>query len=265
MCLAIYKPIGASLPTDDILATAHVSNNDGCGFSYYHSGLWRTIKGLYNFDKYMRLLNKHIPEPELVPVVLHFRLATHGTVNVANAQPLDVCKGVLWAHNGIVDIDGADGDKSDSRIMVDTVVRPLVKATLYTTLSHTLDTIARNSNSRFLLAIGTEVFMYGTWNLSSDGCHYSNLNHKHTYTVPRSVYHFDVCDHCGASAMCMFDNESVMFLCSDCRADAKTNTLETDDSLCEWCHAPDGTLSHFQHETAVLCQECWNSLFSVSP
>lgn len=90
MCVIIYVPKGVELPSKDELRAAYNRNHDGCGF-VSKSDHYRSL----NFESFLkRLLKRKIDED----VIIHFRLATHGSVSIKNCHPFRI--GDYWfAHN----------------------------------------------------------------------------------------------------------------------------------------------------------------------
>lgn len=100
MCLALYKPAKAKLNQDE-MRTAFAANPDGAGFAYYDPSLRRVIiqRGYFTFDTLWTDLQPIMEDN--CPLILHFRWATHGEVNVENCHPFQLSDGAL-IHNGII-------------------------------------------------------------------------------------------------------------------------------------------------------------------
>ena len=106
MCIAIYKPEGKRIKKER-LETCYDNNPDGAGFMYIKGGKLKTQKGYFSFKSFWKAYNKAMREDQAnFPAVLHFRIATHGTVNTDNCHPHRI-KGtdIFMAHNGIISID----------------------------------------------------------------------------------------------------------------------------------------------------------------
>lgn len=100
MCLALYKPAKAKLSQDE-MRTAFAANPDGAGFAYYDPALKRVIiqRGYFTFDSLWTDLQPIMDDN--CPLILHFRWATHGDVNVENCHPFQLTDGAL-IHNGVI-------------------------------------------------------------------------------------------------------------------------------------------------------------------
>lgn len=133
MCLALYKPAKASLNQAE-MESAFKANPDGAGFAYYDPALRRVViqRGYFTF---MDLWTDLIPiMDDKLPLILHFRWATHGDVNTENCHPFELHDGAL-IHNGIIsglgevsysyaktstcDTKGGCDDRSDTREFVE--------------------------------------------------------------------------------------------------------------------------------------------------
>lgn len=104
MCVIIIKPRGARMPSREILNACYAANHDGCGF-YSEHDYYRTL----NYDRFLKRLDR-VADNELC--IIHFRLATHGSIRRSNCHPF-IKKGICFAHNGILDVEPMQ-DKTDS-------------------------------------------------------------------------------------------------------------------------------------------------------
>lgn len=128
MCIALNKPAGITL-TRDIYSECYDSNPDGAGFAYVEDGKIVIDKGYFNFDRLYEALKPH----EQKALLVHFRIATHGTVNADNCHPWLVDCGLVNGkpyqfaviHNGILDHPSCK-DKSDTGHFVDDIMKPLL-------------------------------------------------------------------------------------------------------------------------------------------
>jgi hypothetical protein len=133
MCVAIYKPIGAELPTKKDLYNCYISNSDGAGFAYCRNNKIHIKKGYMDFNEFYKdFLNENFQVNE--NVFIHFRIATHGLVDGGNTHPFPVTnnfdemrktnneyQGKCLIHNGIFHY-GDNVIKSYSKIISDTML-----------------------------------------------------------------------------------------------------------------------------------------------
>jgi predicted glutamine amidotransferase len=98
MCIAIYN--NNDLLTKKTLNNCWTANDDGAGMLWVQDGQLQTFKELKSFKAYWK---KYREVREITnKVVLHFRIRTHGHVNVNNIHPFVVDETVGFVHNGII-------------------------------------------------------------------------------------------------------------------------------------------------------------------
>ena len=164
MCLLISKPAGAAMPTYNMLKQAYAANPHGCGFATPT----KAFKSL-NFGEFMHRLAQ-VDDSE--PCIIHFRLATHGSIKKANCHPFR--QGNVWfAHNGILDIEPM-GDKTDSETAFIKYIYPAIRQ-YGLDADETYDVIdCIIGYSRFAILDGSELRIYGDYT-QYKGCYYSNM------------------------------------------------------------------------------------------
>ncbi|MBD5242068.1 MAG: hypothetical protein HDS59_08330 [Barnesiella sp.] len=165
MCVIIYKPAGVKMPSIEILNAAYRANPHGCGFSSSS----KTFKSL-DYSKLLRQLSQ-VADSE--PCIIHFRLATHGSVKQSNCHPFKR-GGITFAHNGVLGIAPV-GDKTDSETAFIKYIYPAIKR--YGWDSCEVDSLINHliGFSKFAIMYHGEVKLYGNYLLQPDGCYYSNL------------------------------------------------------------------------------------------
>lgn len=167
MCVIIYVPKGVELPSAKELLAASRRNHDGCGF-VTESDHYKSL----HFSTFMRRLEKRKIDEA---VIIHFRLATHGTVKVKNCHPF--YKGGYWfAHNGVLPILSVN-DMTDSQICFERYICPVIKKYGFGSREH-LDEMDKwtKNGSKFAMMHNGEVVMSGKF-IERNGCFYSNLLH----------------------------------------------------------------------------------------
>jgi glutamine amidotransferase len=120
MCLAAFHSKGYSM-TEEEFDNASSSNSDGVGFAYYsHKNNIVIEKGTNRFEmkeKYLARVEKH---GERSPFMVHFRLATHGSVCDNNCHPFRINENDVMIHNGILPVVYAKGEKrTDTQVFAD--------------------------------------------------------------------------------------------------------------------------------------------------
>ena len=127
MCIIAYKPAGIKLPTKKQFKAMFTNNSDGCGFMYAENGRVYIQKGFMEYNEFRKAVKPFIARHDL-PMVFHFRIATHGGINKAMCQPFPLTKrekslkalvtncDIGIAHNGIIPMT------MDARTMSDTAL-----------------------------------------------------------------------------------------------------------------------------------------------
>lgn len=165
MCVIILKPAGVKMPTASIIKAAYKTNPHGCGFispSTFYKGM--------SFDSFKRHL-KHVSDEE--PCIIHFRLATHGSIKRSNCHPFN--RGDVWfAHNGILGIS-PQGDMTDSETAFQNIIYPAIEKYGYGSMQMDNAVNCIIGCSKFAFLQGDDVRLYGDFIKQEDGCYYSNL------------------------------------------------------------------------------------------
>ena len=170
MCCILYIPKGVETPSKEELQSVYIFNRHGCGFADSDGNHCKTL----SFDRFYKALQKR---KTTAHCIIHFRLATHGSISAKNCHPFfDKETGLVFAHNGVLPIESTN-DMTDSEIFFRQRFLPELKAQGddYDSkkLWHYTDT--QRGNSRFIFMRGDDVRMLGRW-FEIDGVYYSNLN-----------------------------------------------------------------------------------------
>jgi hypothetical protein len=124
MCIAIGQDRGARTLTPDELRKCWKANPDGGGFAYINDSGTIVIKRSMDMEKWAwEYAKAHKRYGKDSPFLLHARIATHGSICIANTHPfrVSVAKGEqVFAHNGILPVQtNSDDDMSDTRVFGD--------------------------------------------------------------------------------------------------------------------------------------------------
>lgn len=164
MCVLIVKPAGVKMPSYDLLKQAYQANPHGCGFATKYD-YFKTL----SFDTFMKRLSSVGDDED---VIIHFRLATHGSIKRANCHPFK--KGnIYFAHNGILNITPI-GDKTDSETAFIKYIYPAIVK--YGLGSPECDDVVFSllGYSKFAILQEDNVRLFGDFT-QVDGVYYSNL------------------------------------------------------------------------------------------
>lgn len=200
MCIIAIKPAGVKMPATTTIENMWHNNSDGAGLMYAAGGTVHIEKGfmtLKDFKAALKRLEESIDVTN-APIVLHFRITTHGGTSAGNTHPFPVseklpllqmtkCRAPLAvAHNGIIDIKPSRKDVSDTMEYIINQLAPLyqLKKDFYRQpAGKKLVYNAIKSKMVFLDSAGN-IETVGDFITGDDGILYSNASYK-----ARTLYH----------------------------------------------------------------------------
>lgn len=139
MCIIAIKPAGIKLPATDTIENMWYNNPDGAGFMYATGGTVHIRKGFMALKDFKSAINKLEKSVEVTntPIVLHFRITTHGGTAPGNTHPFPVTEKLpllqmtkskaplAVAHNGVIGIKPSQKDISDTMEYITSQLAPL--------------------------------------------------------------------------------------------------------------------------------------------
>lgn len=142
MCIIAAKPAGTEMPSEKYINNMFDNNKDGAGLMYALDGRVHIEKGFMTKTSFFRRLDELDEEYGLtsLPVVMHFRITTHGGTKPENCHPFPITDsiGMLQklrcttdigvAHNGIIDIRVRNKNISDTMEYIARQLAPLKRA-----------------------------------------------------------------------------------------------------------------------------------------
>lgn len=164
MCCIIYKPKNVPMPSRDILSKIKRLNHNGYGFvstNHFHKGL--------DYRTFLCHLSEVSDDEDCI---IHFRLATHGSICRANCHPFSLGD-IYFAHNGVLNVYPV-ADMTDSEIAFRTMVYPAIKKYGYGTQEVYRLISSFVGYSKFAMMYNGEVRLYGEYS-KINGVYYSNL------------------------------------------------------------------------------------------
>ena len=192
MCVICCKPANVEMPKDEYIENMWFRNPDGAGLMYMLNGRVHIAKGFMDFSSFKEELEELRAEHDLakIPMVMHFRITTHGGTKPENCHPFPISDSVGMlsklrqttdigvAHNGIIDITPRKGI-SDTMEYIISQLYPLSKACpkfyndkwLMKMVSNAID-----SKMAFLTSLG-DIYTLGAFQ-EEDGIKYSNNSYK---------------------------------------------------------------------------------------
>lgn len=182
MCVAIYKPKKANLPSLEILKQCWDANPDGTGFAMRADGEYaiEIHKGYMTWKQFVTAYEKYHLADFTGDLLLHFRIATHGGISPGLTHPFSLTKDVkllkhtnvktnyALIHNGMLPIE-PEGNISDTMEFC----RRL--APLYQNIPAALNLIeGMAGNNKIAVMTRDNVHLFGEWECI-DGVYFSNM------------------------------------------------------------------------------------------
>lgn len=124
MCILIHHPVNTKFAAEQ-LQDFYNKNPDGFGAIVKRGGTVEVIKSIGKIDEVIDLYNKEVSGHE---AIIHFRMKTHGDINIANCHPYEVVPGLWMAHNGILSTgNAANPAMSDTWHYIQNFLKPLLE------------------------------------------------------------------------------------------------------------------------------------------
>lgn len=233
MCVAIYKP--ANIPTPDLktLKECWEANPDGSGFAMYKNGSIEIHKGFMRWKDFEKAFKKYGLSSFYGPLLLHFRIATHGNICKGNTHPFPISnsksdlqntnltcfKSDCLIHNGVLPITPSDKAISDSMELCKRLSR-------FDSVTQAMDLLDEflGSNKIAIMEHSGTVRLFGDW-IDVDGVWFSNLIWQYfdeTNKLHQSIKYEElfnpcgeICPYCGSKNV-FKDNTYNDLYCEDC-------------------------------------------------
>lgn len=156
------------MPDKEIITACHFANPHGSGFAS-ETDFFKSL----SFTQFYKRLQM-VDQDEAC--IIHFRLATHGSICRANCHPFRK-GGITFAHNGILSVR-PEGDTTDSETAFKKYLYSVAKR--YGIGSDETAYAVRQiiGGSRFALMQGSEVRLFGDFR-KFEGVYYSNGRFVH--------------------------------------------------------------------------------------
>ena len=183
MCVAIYKPENVQTPSLDTLKKCWDTNPDGAGFALCTGGDKYAIKihkGYMTWKQFKVAFEKYRLADFAGNMLLHFRIATHGSISPGNTHPFclagdvkllkhtNVLTNYALIHNGILPI-------KPERDISDTMEFCRRLAPLYQNIPSVFNLIeGMTGNNKIAVMTRERVHLFGQWE-RVEGVYFSNL------------------------------------------------------------------------------------------
>ena len=207
MCVIVAKEAGINMPSEDKLKNCFYHNRDGAGIMLASKGKVFGFKGYMTWESFKAALNKlekRFGSLRKLPVVMHFRIGTHGENIPENTHPFPLCasydkmRETHWvsaqgvAHNGIISAlsyhpDISAENVSDTMVFVKRVIAPIAKTTVISSRPDILEGLGLMAGSKLaFLDCSGKIVTAGAF-VKDEEVLYSNSSYKPYAALPASA------------------------------------------------------------------------------
>lgn len=245
MCIIVYKPVNKMMVDETTIETCYENNPDGAGYMIRElNGSIKIRKGFMDVESLKKSLNRE-RNIEQTEMVLHFRIATHGSIKKGNCHPFPISRSIpelrkvshnklnyAIAHNGII-----QGYSSKNKYNLSDTMQLSKKLVAMIHEPGKMKKYLSGIHSRFIVFLPKETIITGDW-IEEDGIKYSNSSYMpDTYGMCQinKYYETDIideCDLCHRSISfddLIFDRTTGLFVCEDC-----IDQMRTYQTFKEW-------------------------------
>ena len=125
MCILINHPANTNFDRA-LLDDFYSYNSDGFGAMYAEEGKLVIVKTLGTPNEIAKLYNEELAHRDCV---IHYRMKTHGDIDLDNCHPYRINDDIWMAHNGILAMGNPiDSRKSDTWHFIEYIIRPALAA-----------------------------------------------------------------------------------------------------------------------------------------
>lgn len=260
MCIIVYKPAGVEMPAKTVWENCWSSNHDGIGLMYREKGKVRIKKGFMSLQAFEKALEhlKRKTDLNALDLVVHFRFATHGTVNPGNCHPfpvtgnlkrmqeVDLAVSRALAHNGILHKFAPPKSLK-------------VSDTMYFIYKNhkNINRILKDTDGKFVLMTSTKTQIFGKF-VQEDGVFYSNNGYSTpAYTYISNSKYWGVATGKSEKAkkrtrLSVYDPEQVIKCCECGEKVKRINAIHVinKEYLCSTCY------DQIIQDTLEYCDQC---------
>lgn len=176
MCILIHHPVGTIFSVEQ-LNDFYTKNSDGFGAIVKRGDTVDVIKSVGSIEEIMSLYHAHVAGYE---AIIHYRMRTHGEIDISNCHPYEVVPGIWMAHNGVLSTGNSkDARMSDTWHYIQDYLKPLLERDPSLIMQPAFqrlvaDHIGTNNRFGFMTQDGDAVILNRTSGVEHDGIWYSN-------------------------------------------------------------------------------------------
>lgn len=176
MCIIIVKEKGVKYPSMENVQNACDNNPDGFAIAWANDNHLRTYKTMDKKDFIKKCREVFKLDYKATAVVIHARIATHGSKGVKNCHCwIDQEAALSFAHNGILSSIQNRADMTDSETFFRDIFLPIYKAKGWSAAELAINAIIGTSKFVFISPNG-KVRIFGNYN-TLKGVLYSNTSY----------------------------------------------------------------------------------------
>lgn len=194
MCIAILQICNAKEINKESFFAYGNSNPDGFGLMWVDENdklqSFKTLVLQESYDKYKSVFANYNNKS---PILVHFRLGTHGKKDLTNCHPFYVNENLGFIHNGVFNVQkvGSVGDEfSDTYSFNELILKPVGKDAMYN--QTTIDLISDFIGWNKILMIDTDrnyiIYNEGEGDWSDDGKTWYSFKLHRAVTPVTNVY-----------------------------------------------------------------------------
>ena len=177
MCVIIAKAKGVKMPAISTLKLAYNANPHGIGFVSSNGIYWRGM----DFNEFLNQI-KNVTRQD--SVIIHFRLATHGSRKASNCHPFKYGD-LYFAHNGVLPVR-TENDMTDSETVFRKYLVPAYEDGGINGHAFKQAVLENIHTSKFAFMKDGEIQLWGKF-YNEKGVYYSNFNFRSYYSYPSRV------------------------------------------------------------------------------
>ena len=201
MCIIAAKAAGVPMPDRDTIRNMWEANRDGAGIMYVEKGKVHIEKGFMKYKDFTKVLDRLEKQLDLTatPVVMHFRITTHGGTSPENTHPfpitdsigalkkLTITTDIGVAHNGIINSVNPRKGISDTMEYIASQLAPLKKALPRFYENKNAMTLVKNAIESKMVFLTKDGKLYTIGDFVNDkGMLYSNSSYRTRISAYRS-------------------------------------------------------------------------------
>jgi predicted glutamine amidotransferase len=243
MCLIAVKDKNKKLPDKTYLYNGYQNNPNGVGIAILKKGnpFIHIKKDFKNFEEFWLYISKNVKEEDLL--IIHFRLATAGLVDIGNRHPFPITKNInllrkselysryAMVHNGVINKYSYHKKLSDSQKFIMDILTGVKHKLGYKPIKKLIGGFL-NGDKLAIIANG-ELILIGKFT-EDKGILWSNEGYKAVYRISTSKYenkfegYLDIngkswCELCLEYKALKYVSKLDGYLCRKCRKDVEKN------------------------------------------